>query len=234
VLSLFRSYDGYRNALLASLEEGQKDDDDGHPRDDEIDHSTSSISLDLIAAVDRALPAELTEIKDRFSRYVKEKFRNKLRLDFVHGTAQWQSCFQTLTWLNRLLLSPWNDPDPALLYNGTLASTLAADLRARSDWRKFVVEELFRGSKRIGLVVLELVDGIVGISGRLDEEVEAVTDGESEKRREKMAKKKKREVRTTEAVEEDLGSAAEVEEEEEELWIDRNNKFSRLSSLSQC
>ena len=110
----------------------------------QLEGGESTINHDIVGSLRSASPAELTSMKDRFSRYVAEKFRNKLRLSFVHGTAQWQAVFQTLCWLNRVLLSPFVNPDPALLYDGTLASTLNADLKRRTDWRKFVEEELFR------------------------------------------------------------------------------------------
>lgn len=211
VLTLFRSFGGYRDVL-------------NRRRDIiESEGEESTTSCELVSSLQSASPVELTSIKERLTRYVADKFRNKLRLGFVHGTAQWQAVFQTLCWLNRILLNPFVNPDPALLYDGTLAATLNADLKQRSDWRKFVEEELFRGTE-IGRMTLALFDLVAPFCGRIKEEGEVLSEGK---------KKKKRRKEKTPIIEmeesEGTHSAEELEAAEaENCWFDENNKFSRL------
>jgi len=218
VLTLCRSYEGYRKLLLDNSN-GVNDVSEAAP----IGSGCSSSTVDLAHSIRLASASQLTSIKERFSQYIADKFRNKLRLDYVHGTAQWQAVFQTLSWLNRLLRSPYANPDPALLYNGTLAATLHGDLRSRSDWRKFVAEELFQGTE-VGRTVLTLFDRLADRCGRT--EAKDMEECRHEKKKKKKSNKKMK--KDSEESKEESERDDEEVEDEDDVWIDENNKFSQL------
>ncbi|XP_064640291.1 protein asteroid homolog 1-like [Lineus longissimus] len=90
---------------------------------------------------------EIKAAKIRIDKTVRLPHHDSMCAEVVHGFAQWHACLLSAVHLNQLLLRPVPQPDPARIYNGTVAYAFCKELTLRKDPCLYVSEVLGRRTK---------------------------------------------------------------------------------------